>query len=189
VLGGWEVSPIITWQSGTPFSLNPGNSNVAYGELNKGDGCFDGCSADRADRVPGVPLKVRQGGRANWTKQYFNTAAFTTRHDGTFGTSERNMLQGPPSFNIDSSLMKNWTILALQRHQPPHHEQSGRQPAFGLGRSGRRRRVRWRNQLRQQRLRRHFQHDPRRPSCSETDLLTNRQARAALPAARACFLF
>jgi hypothetical protein len=110
-LGGWEISPIITWQSGTPFSLGPGNSNAAYGELNKGDGCFNGCSSDRPDRVPGVPLKVRQGGRSNWTKQYFNTAAFTTRHDGTFGNSGRNLMQGPPSFNIDSSLMKNWTIL------------------------------------------------------------------------------
>jgi hypothetical protein len=109
--GGWEVSPILTWQSGTPFSLGPGNSNVAYGELNKGDGCFDGCSSDRPDRIPGVPLKVRQGGRSHWTKQYFNTAAFTTRHDGTFGTSGRNIIQGPPGFNTDASLMKNWSIL------------------------------------------------------------------------------
>ena len=117
VLGGWEVSPIITWQSGTPFSVGAGNSNVAFGELNKGDGCFLGCSADRANRVPGVPLKVRQGGRSNWTKQYFNTAAFTTRHDGTFGNSGRNLMQGPPSFNVDSSLMKNWSILERYKLQ------------------------------------------------------------------------
>jgi hypothetical protein len=117
VLGGWEISPILTWQSGTPFGVGPGNSNNAYGELNKGDGCFQGCSADRADRVPGVPLKVRQGGRSQWTKSYFNTAAFTTRHDGTFGTSGRNIMQGPPGFNVDSSLMKNWTILERYRLQ------------------------------------------------------------------------
>jgi hypothetical protein len=111
ILAGWELSPIITWQSGQPITINPGNSNNAYGELNKGDGCFSGCSNDRADRVPGVPLKVRQGGRANWTKHYYNEAAFTTRHDGTFGNSGRNLIQGPPSFNVDSSLMKNWSIL------------------------------------------------------------------------------
>jgi hypothetical protein len=62
-----------------------------------------------------VPLKVRQGGRANWTKQYFNTAAFTTRHDGTYGNSGRNIIQGPPGFNVDSSLMKNWT--AFEKYQ------------------------------------------------------------------------
>jgi hypothetical protein len=109
-LAGWEISPIITWQSGTPFSIGPGNSNAAYGELNKGSGCLEDCASDRADRVPGVPLNVRQGGRSHWTEQYYNPAAFTTRHDGTFGTSGRNMIQGPPSFNIDSSLMKNFTI-------------------------------------------------------------------------------
>jgi len=111
VLAGWEVSPIITWQSGTPFSIGAGNSFNAYGEANKGDGCFNGCSADRADRVPGVPLKVRQGGRSRWTKDYYNEAAFTTRHDGTYGNSGRNIIQGPPGFNVDSSLMKNWSIL------------------------------------------------------------------------------
>jgi len=117
VLAGWEVSPIVTWQSGTPFSVGAGNDAAAYGEVNKGDGCFDGCSSDRADRVPGVPLNVRKGGRSNWTKQYYNTAAFTTRHDGTFGNSERNIMQGPPSFNIDSSLMKNWSILERYKLQ------------------------------------------------------------------------
>ena len=117
VLGGWEISPIITWQSGTPFGVGPGDSKSAFGELGKGDGCLNGCSSDRADRVPGVPLKVRQGGRSQWTKAYYNTAAFTTRHDGTFGTSGRNMMQGPPSFNIDSSLMKNWTILERYKLQ------------------------------------------------------------------------
>jgi hypothetical protein len=110
VLGGWEISPIITWQSGTPFGIGSGNSNAAYGELGKGSGCLEACAGDRADRVPGVPLNVRKGGRGSWTKQYYNPAAFTTRHDGTFGTSGRNMIQGPPFFNIDSSLMKNWSI-------------------------------------------------------------------------------
>jgi hypothetical protein len=111
VLAGWEISPIASWQSGSPFSVGSGNSNAVFGELGKGSGCLQFCAGDRADRVPGVPLKVRQGGRANWTKQYFNPAAFTTRHDGTFGTSGRNIMYGPPGFNTDASLMKNWSIL------------------------------------------------------------------------------
>jgi hypothetical protein len=117
VLGGWEISPIITWQSGTPFSVNPGNDNAAYGELNKGSGCLQDCASDRADRVQGVALKVRQGGRSHWTEQYFNPAAFTTRHDGTFGDSGRNLMQGPPGFNVDAALMKNWSILERYRLQ------------------------------------------------------------------------
>jgi hypothetical protein len=69
------------------------------------------CGGDRADRVPGVPLDVRKGGRAHWTKQYFNPAAFVTRHDGTFGNSGRDIMFNPPGFNTDASLMKNWSVL------------------------------------------------------------------------------
>jgi hypothetical protein len=110
-LGGWELSPIITWQSGTPFNIGGGNSQSAYGELNYGSGCLSACGSDRADRVPGIPLKVRQGGRGSWTKEYFNPAAFTTRHDGTFGDSARNMIQGPPGFNVDAAMMKQFSIM------------------------------------------------------------------------------
>jgi len=110
-LAGWELSPIMTWQSGTPFGIGSGSSQAAYGEAGLGDGCLSACGGDRADRVPGVPLKVRQGGKSNWVKQYFNPAAFTTRHDGTFGDSGRNLIIGPPGFNTDASLMKNWSIM------------------------------------------------------------------------------
>ncbi|MFZ1941196.1 MAG: carboxypeptidase regulatory-like domain-containing protein [Terracidiphilus sp.] len=110
-LAGWELAPIMTWQSGSPFSIGAGNDQQAYGEANNGDGCLAACGGDRADRVPGVPLKVRQGGRSSWTKQYFNTAAFVTRHDGTFGDSARDIIHGPPGFNTDASLMKNWSIV------------------------------------------------------------------------------
>ena len=114
VLGSWQVSPIVNWQSGAPFSINGGNSNI-YGEPNRGSGCLQACSSDRADRVPGIPLNVRQGGRGKWTNQYFNPAAFTVRHDGTFGNSGRNLIYGPPGFNVDSSLSKNWSI--MERYQ------------------------------------------------------------------------
>ena len=114
-LGSWELSPIINWQSGAPFSIGPGGSQSAYGEPGYGGGCLQFCAGDRADRVPGIPLKVRQGGRSQWEKQYFNPAAFTTRHDGTFGTSARDLIYGPPSFNTDAALMKNWAF--LERYQ------------------------------------------------------------------------
>lgn len=109
-LGGWELSSIATWQSGTPFSIGAGNSQAVYGELGLGGGCIQFCESDRADRVPGVPLNIRKGGRSHWTKQYFNPNAFVTRHDGTFGNSGRNLIQGPPGFNVDAAMMKNWAL-------------------------------------------------------------------------------
>jgi len=110
-LGGWELSPIATWQSGAPFGIGGGSSQSAYGEPGYGGGCLQFCAGDRADRVSGVSLKVRQGKRSAWEKQYFNPAAFTTRHDGTFGTSGRDLIYGPPSFNTDAALMKSFPIL------------------------------------------------------------------------------
>jgi hypothetical protein len=115
LLGGWQISPIITLQSGTPFSISGGNStdlnrlNPSLNENNTGSGCKANCS-DRADRVAGQPLKVRQGGRSSWLKGYFNTAAFMPRADGTFGNSAKNLMYGPPTFNVDASLAKNFSI-------------------------------------------------------------------------------
>jgi hypothetical protein len=109
-LGDWELSPIAAWQSGAPFSIGGGSSQSAYGESGYGGGCLQFCAGDRADRVPGVPLKVRQGGRGQWEKQYFNPNAFVARHDGTFGNSGRDLIYGPPSFNTDAALMKNFPI-------------------------------------------------------------------------------
>jgi len=114
-LGGWELSPILSWESGAPFSIGSGSSQAAYGEPGYGGGCLQFCAGDRADRVAGQSLKVRQGGRSAWVKQYFNPAAFVTRHDGTFGDSARDVMYGPPSFNTDAALMKNWTI--TERYQ------------------------------------------------------------------------
>lgn len=122
IVAGWELSPIITLQSGAPFSIQGGNSNwwdthspIDVTQNGTNSGCKSNCPGDRADRVSGVSLKVRQGSRSQWVKQYFNPAAFVPIHDGTFGTSGRNLMQGPPTFNIDSSLMKNWSI--LERYQ------------------------------------------------------------------------
>jgi Carboxypeptidase regulatory-like domain len=110
-LGGWELSPIATWQSGAPFSIGAGSSQAAYGEPGYGGGCLQYCAGDRADRVPGAPLAVRQGGRSQWVGKYFNPAAFVTRHDGTFGDSARGIIIGPPGFNVDASLIKNFPVL------------------------------------------------------------------------------
>jgi len=122
ILSGWEISPIITLQSGSPFGISGGNStywnsiDASLNENNTGSGCKSNCS-DRGDRVAGQALKVRNGGRSKWIKSYFNTDAFVPRKDGEFGTSGRNILVGPPTFNVDASLMKNWSILEKYKIQ------------------------------------------------------------------------
>lgn len=106
-LSGWEVSGIVTFQAGTPFSvLWTSNGN------NSGADVY----SDRAD-LTGAPLNVKQGGRSNWLKHYYNTAAFRINAPGTFGNSPRNMLHGPGFSSADMGFSKNWTYAERYRLQ------------------------------------------------------------------------
>ncbi len=98
-LGSWEVSGIVTLQSGFPFGISGGEGNNNSGSLQGGD---------RADIVSGQPFQVRQGGQSQWLSQYFNPTAFTNNAAGTFGDSGKNMFQGPPIKTIDTLIAKNW---------------------------------------------------------------------------------
>jgi len=119
-VGGWQLSSIITAQKGNPFSIGQWNSDPGVGMWN-----------DRADFVPGQAINMGKGSRSDWTNQnkgYFNPGAFidpfgtTTGHttpacnDKTagwcgFGNTSRNAYWGPGVFGIDSSIMKNWTLM------------------------------------------------------------------------------
>ena len=108
ILGGWEVSAIYTMESGEPFGINGGQGRNRSG--------FD-IGQDRADRVPGVPLMVRQGGKANWLNNYFNQAAFTLNQYGTPGNSEKFLMQSPPVRSMDSAFIKNFSYRERFRTQ------------------------------------------------------------------------
>jgi len=101
ILGSWELSGIVTLQSGFPFTINGGSGN------NQSDAQQGG---DRADIVSGQAFDVRQGGQANWLAHYFNPDAFIQNPVGTFGDSGKNMFQGPPIKTIDAGIAKNWTM-------------------------------------------------------------------------------
>jgi len=102
VLGGWELSGIITLQTGSPFGISGGNGNNNSGSLQFGD---------RADVVPGQPLNVHQGSKAQWLAHYLNSAAFVSNAAGTFGNSGKNLLRGPGIASSDLAFVKNWKVL------------------------------------------------------------------------------
>ena len=106
-LGGWELSGIITLQSGFPFGI--------AGGYNNNSGSFQG--GDRADVVSGKGFNVRQGSKSQWLNEYFNTGAFVPNAAGTFGDSGKNMFQGPPIKTMDLAFAKNWTIYEDYRLQ------------------------------------------------------------------------
>ncbi|MBW4039874.1 MAG: TonB-dependent receptor, partial [Acidobacteria bacterium] len=99
LLGSWEISAITTAQSGYPFSVTGGfGNNQSQAQQYE----------DRADVVSGQPLRVRSGGKTQWLANYFNINAFRENAPGTFGTSGKNIMQGPPLDYTDAGLFKNW---------------------------------------------------------------------------------
>ncbi|HXJ44201.1 MAG TPA: hypothetical protein VNH18_33245, partial [Bryobacteraceae bacterium] len=104
-LGGWEATGILSWHSGTPYSVISGQ-----------DRSLSGIGLDRADLV-GNPYLSSDRSRGEVINQSFNTAAFTLNAPGTFGTSPRNVLRGPRFFNTDLSLQKSFRLGEERRVQ------------------------------------------------------------------------
>jgi hypothetical protein len=92
VVGGWQVSGILTLLTGTPFyiSANGGALNTP-GET------------QTANQVAPVEILHAIGAGNPW----FSTASFTQPVGaGVFGTSGRNILSGPGMFRLDFSMFK-----------------------------------------------------------------------------------
>ncbi|HVT93890.1 MAG TPA: carboxypeptidase regulatory-like domain-containing protein [Bryobacteraceae bacterium] len=96
ILGGWQLSGILTLRSGEPFSVYSGSDNA-----------YSGVGSDRADLVadPYLSGSRNRGARID---QYLNPAAFAPNALGTFGNSGRNMFFGPGFASTDLSLEKTF---------------------------------------------------------------------------------
>jgi hypothetical protein len=99
-LAGWQLSGLLTVDSGFPFSVT-----------SPFDQSFTGNGTDLASLVPGVPTTLPTN-RSEQAKiaEYFNTAAFTENAPGTFGTSGRNILTSPDYVNLDTAVVKAFPI-------------------------------------------------------------------------------
>jgi hypothetical protein len=104
MVGGWEVSSIVTWQSGLPtntgtgFAFNP-SGTAGYGEW----------------RLEQTGVSPNQSNRT--LKQWYNPKAFALPAPGTFGNWMRNGLEGPSFFDWDFSTLKNFQITETQHLQ------------------------------------------------------------------------
>jgi hypothetical protein len=106
IVGNWQWSGIVSYQTGFWFSALSGNDNS-----------LTGIKQDRADLVPGQnPLSgtCADGSPVGTIGCWFNAAAFAPNPLGTFGTSSRNMLEGPHFFDIDMGLGRTFKISERQ---------------------------------------------------------------------------
>jgi hypothetical protein len=96
VLNGWQVSAIITLESGTPFNVTRGS-----------DVNLDGNNNDRVN-VVGNPYLDPNRSRSDVSNAWFNTAAFAAPATGTDGNLGRNVLDAPGVRNVDLGLFRNF---------------------------------------------------------------------------------
>jgi hypothetical protein len=100
VLGGWEISGIVTSKSGIPIGVNGNNIN-SYG-------------GDPRPDVIATTHASHQG-----VEEWFNTGAFAYAPYGTFGTAPRwfSNMRAPDYNNFDTGIMKNWALPESMRIQ------------------------------------------------------------------------
>jgi hypothetical protein len=104
VLGGWELSGIVSAQTGQPFTVYTGI-----------DASLTAAGADRPDLV-GDPFFSGSRSRAQQIAAYINPAAFQI-NNGHFGSLGRNTFTNPGYFNSDIGLFKNIPITERMRLQ------------------------------------------------------------------------
>ena len=110
VLGAWQWSGIVTYQSGTPFTITNGalgdNAGVGNG-LGSGsyvDVVGDAYSKPSQSQTVGVPGPL-----------LYNPAAFVEPTGLTFGDAGRNILNNPGRTNFDMGLFKRFPLKSETR--------------------------------------------------------------------------
>lgn len=92
VVGGWQVSDILTVQSGLPFNVSANDLSLTGGD-----------HAQRANRVCNGNRPPQQS-----IKFWFNTACYVQPGVGQLGTEGRDDIIGPRTTNLDLSLFKEF---------------------------------------------------------------------------------
>lgn len=102
VLGGWQLSGILTLQDGFPFNVTCGPGNIQNG----GGICYPDYAS------PGVDAQLPSSERSR--ERWFNTDAFVDRNPAggpfRYGTVGRNKVVGPGFVSMDASINKSFNI-------------------------------------------------------------------------------
>lgn len=105
MLGGWQFASIIGYRTGNHFSALGGT-----------DASLTGIKQDRADIVGDPNTGSCPNGAAVGTPAcWFNTSAFVTNATGTFGTSGRNILEGPGFLTFNTAVSREFQLREGQK--------------------------------------------------------------------------
>jgi hypothetical protein len=106
VLGGWQISDLTSFQTGTPFSV----INGAFGD-NAGTGNTVSAATSYPDIVGPINghVALRHPAGVQGPRLY-NSDAFVQPQGLTYGNAGRNVLNMPSRTNFDMGLFKNFAI-------------------------------------------------------------------------------
>lgn len=112
LLKGWQMSGVVTYQSGTPFTvINSGspdgiatldNAGVANGA---GAGSYPDVCGDAHAAIP-----VGGNNSSSFGPLLLNPGAFCAPRGLTFGNAGRNVLRNPARINADITLLRNFHV-------------------------------------------------------------------------------
>jgi hypothetical protein len=130
IANGWQLSGILTLQSGMPFPITQVTNFNA----------FAGFGTQRPNKVKDPALPSSQQSTAKW----FDTTAFTVAPQFTLGNSSRNPVRGPGYRDLDMALIRRVPLgrkLALElrveafnlTNTPPLAQPAGVLGAAGFG--------------------------------------------------------
>jgi hypothetical protein len=96
LLGGWQVTSIVSAHTGFPVNVTIDRSSSAVPDGNT--------NSQRPNLVPGVSLTPPGGSTIS---EWINPAAFAIPASGTFGDAPRDIARGPAAWQIDFGAGKN----------------------------------------------------------------------------------
>lgn len=104
-VGGWQINTITSWMSGVPRIVSsPNGTTLAFVSQRA-----NATGTEIYSSFNGIT--PREGfGESNTSRFWLNPAAFSQTAPLKFGTSGRNIIQGPAWWNFDLSAFKNFPI-------------------------------------------------------------------------------
>jgi hypothetical protein len=95
ILGGWQVTNIMSLSSGFPRNPSPGQDRANLGH---------------GDQRPDVVAGQDPNDGPKTIEQWFNTSAYVLQPQFAYGNAVRNSIIGPGIFNFDMSILRNFTL-------------------------------------------------------------------------------
>ena len=109
VLGGWQISDLTSFQTGTPFSISNSGTGAQYDNAGTANGVTQLASApDIIGNIHAKPAIGHPDGQRG--PRLYNSDAFAAPQGLTYGTAGRNILRSPKRTNYDVGIFKNFTV-------------------------------------------------------------------------------